>query len=323
MTKLPPSIRARLIRYLELGWRSDVIAEEVGCHQDTVYRIEHHLQFWGIPGIPSDRCAKGRPTKLTIAARKALFSFLDSNPTASLHEIGWFLWEEFAVIVHKSTICRARKAEYSRKKAQRVGIWQNDELRRDWKAQCLEYTAEQYVFLDETLVNEATGWRHYAYAPIGQPGRYHADRTRGRLWSILPAYTLDGYLDCTGVKEGRFSGEDYYSWINNELLPHLNAYPAPRSVVVIDNVSIHTNARIEEVFRNHGCRVLYLPPYSPDYNPIELTFSVLKAWIRRYFHKIWLIFQGNFGSFLRFAVARSRCDRFPEAHFRHSGMYIF
>ncbi len=150
-----------------------------------------------------------------------------------------------------------------------------------------------------------------------------AERTRGRSWSILPAYTLDGYLDSIGIKEGWFSGEDYYSWINNELLTHLNAYPAPRSVIVMANVSTHTNSRVEELLRGHGCWVLYLPPYSPDYNPIELTISVLRAWIRRYFHEIWPIFGGDFGFFLRFAVAQSRCDRVPEAHFRHSRMHIF
>ncbi len=45
----------------------------------------------------------------------------------------------------------------------------------------------------------------------------------------------------------------------------------------MDNVSIHCNARIEELIISHECEVRYLPPYSPDFNPIELSFSVLKA----------------------------------------------
>ncbi len=66
----------------------------------------------------------------------------------------------------------------------------------------------------------------------------------------------------------------------------------------------------------------YLPPYSPDYNPIELTFSVLKARVRRHFQEIWPHFEGTFGDFLHYAVERSRCDRYPRQHFKHSG-YIF
>jgi len=75
----------------------------------------------------------------------------------------------------------------------------------------------------------------------------------------------------------------------------------------VDNASIHCNARIEELITSH----------------IELSFSVLKAWVRRHFHEIWLSFEGSFGEFLHYAVARSRCDRFPRQHFKHSaGGYI-
>ena len=187
----------------------------------------------------------------------------------------------------------------------------------------LRLTAEQLVFLDESLFNETTGWRHNAYAPVGQPARYYASRRRGHSWSVLPAYTVDGYLPCIGVKEGWFNGESYYRWIVDELLPHCNPFPGPRSVIVMDNVAIHINPRIEEAIRQHGCEIRYLPPYSPDLNPIELSFSVLKAWIRRHFHQIWPHFEGSFGDFLRYAVRRSRCDQHAKGHFDHSNYYIY
>ena len=194
-----------------------------------------------------------------------------------------------------------------------------------WVAELLDVTAEQLVYIDETLFNESTGWRHRAYAPVGRPGRYHADRTRGYSWSVLPAYTIDGFLPCTGIKEGWYNAEEFYDWIVNQLMPHCNAWPAHRSVIVMDNASVHTNPRIQEAIEAHGCQVRYLPPYSPDFNPIELTFSVLKAWVRRHFHEIWPSFEGDFGGFLEYAVRRSRCDRFPKEHFRHStyGRIIF
>jgi len=59
-------------------------------------------------------------------------------------------------------------------------------------------------------------------------------------------------------------------------------------VIVMNNVSIHCN------------------------DLIELSFSVLKAWVRRHFHEIWLSFEGSFDEFLHYAVARSRCDRFSR-----------
>lgn len=71
----------------------------------------------------------------------------------------------------------------------------------------MSWTADQLVFIDESLFNEATGWRHYTYALVGQPCRYYASRRRGHSWSVLPAYTVDGYLPCTAIKEGWFNVE--------------------------------------------------------------------------------------------------------------------
>lgn len=71
----------------------------------------------------------------------------------------------------------------------------------------------------------------------------------------------------------------------------------------MDNVSIHVNREVEEVIREAGYIVQYLPPYSPDYNPIELTFSVLKAWVRRNYNYMRGSYT-NFGDFLSNAKQR-------------------
>jgi len=236
----------------------------------------------------------------------------------------WFLWEEWDIVVNQSTVSRVlNRLRINNKLAQRMGHRQNAELRIDWELQMLHLTAEQLVFVDESLFNESTGWRYRAYAPVGRPARYHASRRRGHSWGVLPAYTVDGYLPCTAIKEGWFNADDFFEWIVNELLPYCNPFPGPRSIIIMDNASFHCHPRIAEAIREHGCDVRFLPPYSPDFNPIELSFSVLKAWFRRYFDYLWPQFDGTFGDFLRYAVNRSRCDRFAREHFRHAGGYIF
>lgn len=102
-------------------------------------------------------------------------------------------------------------------------------------------------------------------------------------------------------------------------------FPARRTVIILDNASSHTNDRIREAVEAYGCIVKYLPPYSPDFNPIELSFSSLKAWVRRYEAEIWPKFEGDFGEFLRYAVMRIQCDQFVVQHFRHStyGRLVF
>lgn len=235
-----------------------------------------------------------------------------------------YLAEEWDTSVHQSTISRAlKKANISHKQGQRIGP-QSEELRIAWQAFAGQMKAEQLVFIDESLFKLQTMWRSIAYAPIGEPARYHADMRRGDTYSILPAYTTDGYLPCTGIKQGYFNKEDFIDWLVNRLLPLCNEYPQERSVIVLDNVNVHVDARIIEAIEQKGCLVKYLPPYSPDYNPIELTFSVLKAWMRRHFESFRPVFQNDFEGFLRYAVEHSGCDRFAKEHFRYSDAgYIF
>ncbi len=64
------------------------------------------------------------------------------------------------------------------------------------------------------------------------------------------------------------------------LLEHMNPWPLPHSVIVMDNVVIHKVEGIQEMIEERGLLLLYLPPYSPDLNPIEEAFSSMKAWLR-------------------------------------------
>lgn len=320
---IPPILRSRIVRFLLMHWRPEDIAREVNCHKRTVQKIQENMLLYGSLFIPHRR-KMGRPRRTTLGQEQSLIRFIEQQPWASQPEMVRFLWEEWQLPVHQSTISRIlKKHRISCKKGQRTKR-PNEQLRLDWIAQLLGLTAEQLVFIDETLFNESTGWRQHAWAPIGEPARYNADISRGRSWSVLPAYTIDGYLPCTSIREGYFNTELIVEWLLQQLLPLCNAFPATRSVIIMDNASSHTNPRIAEVIRAHGCEIRYLPPYSPDFNPIELSFSVLKAWVRRHFDTLWPVWEGSFGDFLSYAVERSRCDRFAKEHFKHSaGGYLF
>ena len=184
--------------------------------------------------------------------------------------------------------------------------------------------AEQLIFIDESLSKLQTMWRCMAYAPIGDPARYHGDIRRGDTYSVLPAYTTAGYLPCTGIKQCYDSKEDLLDWLIKRLLPLCNEYLRDRSIIVLDNVSVHVDPRIVEAIQAKGCLVKYLSPYSPDYNPIERTFSMLKAWMWHCFKAFRHLFQNDLEGFLRHAIEQSGCDRKAVKHFRHSTAgYIF
>ena len=220
----------------------------------------------------------GPREKLSPNAKQALIDYQLKYPWLFHDELRRFIEEEWSVSVSRRTIERVLKeAGINRKKGQRICHKQSEELRDAWLAFVSEARAEQLVFIDESLYKLQTMWRSMAYAPIGDPARYYTDIERGQTYSILSAYTISGYLPCTGIKEGFYNTNEFIDWLTEELLPLYNEYPRERSIICLDNVSIHINHRVQDAIEAKGCLIIYLPPYLPDFNPIELTFSILKA----------------------------------------------
>lgn len=103
---------------------------------------------------------------------------------------------------------------------------------------------------------------------------------RNCSYSVLPALSIDGIF-YSDIKLGSYNGDEFLEWLDG-LLEEMNPYPASRSVLVLDNCRIHHVEGVQEKCDEHGVRLIYLPPYSPDLNPIEEAFSYVKAHIRRH-----------------------------------------
>ena len=133
------------------------------------------------------------------------------------------------------------------------------------------------MFANESHFNRLSSRRPYAWALRGgRACRY--ELFHGRKYSVLPAISLDGILHLEVIKNA-ITGADFHRFVEG-LLPRMNKWPLPNSVLVVDNVSIHKVAGIRGMVEEHGARLLFLPAYSPDFNPIELAFSAIKAWPR-------------------------------------------
>ena len=163
-----------------------------------------------------------------------------------------------------------------------------------------------------------------AYGPIGDRVIREDDIRRGNIQSILPAYRVDGYLPYISIRLGYLNGESFYNWVVDKLLPYYNLYPQLRSIICLDNISLYLNPRIRKAIEVKGCLLRFLPPYSPDYSPIELIFGLLKAQIRRYFRSFRELFKRDFGGFLAYIIENSGCDKKATEYFRHCiGGYLF
>ncbi|KAJ2911978.1 hypothetical protein MD484_g8431, partial [Candolleomyces efflorescens] len=157
-------------------------------------------------------------------------------------------------------------------------IERNEELRLRYQALIAEYLPEQLVFVDESACNRNTTKRNYAWAPSGTRARRRDYFVRGQRYSILPALSLDGILHLDIINRS-YTVELFNEFIDG-LLDNMNPFPAPNSVIVMDNASIHKSQELQQMIEARGMRLVFLPAYSPDYNPIEECFSAIKAWIR-------------------------------------------
>lgn len=133
---------------------------------------------------------------------------------------------------------------------------------------------ERLVFLDESGFHTAMT-RGYARAPRHLRAICAVPRNHGHNQSLICALSLAGPL-APLVIDGPINGEIFEWYVREELCPALSA----GQVVVLDNLSSHHRASIRTLIEARGCTLLYLSPYSPDFNPIEMLFSKLKAVVR-------------------------------------------
>ena len=103
------------------------------------------------------------------------------------------------------------------------------------------------------------------------------------------------------------------------MLLNYTPYPGPRSIIVLDNASIHKSVRLQELCEHSGVILEFLPPYLPDFNPIEAIFKDLKAWIKRNY--ILASEFESFNNFLKFAISQAYGIHI-KAHFRKAGYIV-
>jgi len=93
---------------------------------------------------------------------------------------------------------------------------------------------------------------------------------------MIGAIALDGFRGMMTVDAGT-STDVFLAYVEQVLVPRLR----PRDIVIMDNLSAHKNARVRRLIEDAGCELLFTPPYSPEFNPIEEAWAKLKDIIRR------------------------------------------
>ena len=147
--------------------------------------------------------------------------------------------------------------------------------RQQWKKYQKRITSERLVFVDETWAKTNMTPTH-GWSPRGRPLKAQAPGGHWLTMTFIAALRHDG-ITAPCVFDGPINAERFLAWVKQFLVPTLK----PGDVVILDNLSSHKGKAVREAIRNAGARMFFLPPYSPDLNPIEQVFAKLKRLLRK------------------------------------------
>jgi transposase len=146
--------------------------------------------------------------------------------------------------------------------------------RREWFEAQLDLDPAKLVFIDETGLSTKMA-RLRGRAPRGERCRAGVPHGHWKTTTFAGALRLTG-MTAPFVYDGAMNGTVFRAYVHQVLLPTLE----PGDVVIMDNLPAHKAAGVREAIEDAGARLLFLPPYSPDFNPIENAFAKLKALLR-------------------------------------------
>ena len=213
-------------------------------------------------------------------------------------------------------LCRLSSARAVAKKKTLIASEQDRpdvvERRAAWRVSQELIDPAQVVFIDETWA-KTNMTRTYGRSELGTRLVEKTPCGRWQTTTFLGALRAEGFIAPLTV-EGSINGELFRAWVEQHLAPVLKT----GDIVVMDNLSSHKVAGVRKAIEAAGAELRYLPPYSPDLNPIELAFSKLKKLLRdgaeRTVNKLWKLCGGALDQF-----TESECrNYFQHCGYRHT-----
>ena len=207
------------------------------------------------------------------------------NPSLYLSEVCEKIEELSGILVSQATVCRLlKKYGLTRKKVRQIALQRSDSLRGAFIAQALLYKRELFVWVDETGCDRRNCIRKFGYAFRGATPVCHRILVRGQRISAVAAISTDGLIALDLKSSGSVNSDFFYDFVRGSLIPQMHPFDgsSPKSIVIMDNCSIHHVSEVKQLFDAVGIVVIFLPLYSSDYNPIEQTFSYIKYYLKQH-----------------------------------------
>jgi transposase len=214
-------------------------------------------------------------SKTRTCYRKRKFSdvdlacYIEKNPDATLEVIA-----EYFSVKHQSVWQRLKLLGITLKKKTFLYQERDEEKRKAFQERLAELEDQQIVYIDESGHNQQL-IKEYARALRGTKVVDNRQGKRTKRINVV-AGLLGHKLIAPLIYTCSTTAEVFYAWLEKGLLPELSK----KSVIVLDNATFHKSEKIKQLIESHGHTLIFLPPYSPDLNPIENYWAIAKARIK-------------------------------------------
>ena len=275
-------LRWRLVwQVLALQLPIKKVAANLSVDGSTVRRIVRLFETTGSvnkKAYPSEKSFR----KITKSAELFILHLVIDKPGLYLRELKNELELQLGIDVTESAICVfLNKAGFTRQRLKLYAVQRDDDLREKFAADISLFSSHMLLFLDETGTDHRDTFRTKGYSLRGRPARKQQLLVRGEHISAICIMSVEGILACRIVR-GSVDGETFIEFIENSLMPNVMPFNGnnSRSIVIMDNCTIHHVSEVTQLLQEVGVLIYWLPPYSPDMNPIEELFSKAKAMMR-------------------------------------------
>lgn len=276
----------------DIGWR--VVWQRIGmglAFKEIAIRLQigvgtaHRLYARYVDtGDVAPKMQPARPDarKLDNLHELYIIALVHENPALYLHEICAKIVEATGITVSGSTVCKVlHRNGFTRKKLVKVATQRSTEHRGAFMANILQYPRDFLVWVDETGSDRRDQLRKFGYALRGLPPVCKRLHARGTRISAIVGMSSDG-VEAYELSVGSTDSDKFIDFIRGSLIPTMQPFPDKNSILIMDNCSIHHVAEVKELIEDAGILLIFLPPYSPDYNPIEELFSYLKYYLKEH-----------------------------------------
>jgi len=273
-------LRERVIAAFDAG---DMTDEQVAAFfrigEATVHRWKRLKRETG--SLERRRGGGGNPPRVAPEKYDLVRTIVEAKPDATDQEVAWEFHRCTGQSVSRSSMNRVLlKLALTRKKKTLTATEQEtpriQELRRKFIEFARTLDPRRLVFLDEAGSHIAMT-RDYARAPRGERAYANVPRNAGTVTTMIGALDLKGVRAMMSI-EGATDTEVFETFLVRVLARKLR----PGDIVVLDNVGAHKAPSVRRIIETAGARVLFLPPYSPDLNPIAFAWSKLKALLKEF-----------------------------------------